>query len=88
MFVHRNTVKPSTSIIASPVDTREWATRPFCSWPCSELSGHSVRIKLDENDSITECIIDGKDNAYVSVDELYAFIDYAIHGDRKTEKNT
>lgn len=33
----------------SPIETHDWATKPFRSWPCATLCGHAITVETDSN---------------------------------------
>lgn len=43
----------------SKIDTDNWAHRPNCSWPCSQVSGHRLFVCVDKN-GLVDFTIDGK----------------------------
>jgi len=62
----------NTTIYLSERDTFDWAHKDGAAWPCSECSGHKLRIELERGDLIGFAI-DGKDGD-MNAAELSAII--------------
>lgn len=53
-------------------DTYDWATRPNCSWPCSQLEDKRVFVQFDRN-GLCDFTVDGK-SADCDGNELSAIV--------------
>ncbi len=53
-------------------DTHKWANRINAKWPCSQLSGHRIKVSVDDN-GLYDFMLDGQP-ADIDSDELCACV--------------